>query len=133
MRNNPSKHDIHFFDKYIKWLSSKPIMISAWLLTMAAGVVASYCLKQWSILPRFGCMGIMIGTLLTLSPLFAQGVYLSRSEAAIAFGHEDEDGNLVVTSPKGRAVSRNILYGVLMIVISSIINAFGDLLGYYYA
>ncbi len=129
MRKNTSKLDIHPFDKYIKWLSSKNVMVSSWLIIIASGVLASYFLNQWSLLPRFGCLGIMIGTLLTLSPLFAQGVYLSRPEAAFAFGGPDEDGNQVVTTAKGRAISRNILYGVFMIILSSLINAFGDLLG----
>ncbi|MGZ0803212.1 hypothetical protein ACXNAL_18610 [Kluyvera ascorbata] len=123
-----SKHDIHPLDPYIKWLANRKIMLSAWVITILVGMWLSHHFNQWSLLPRFGCIGIMLGTLLTLSPLFSDGIYLSNAEA-FGFGNVDEDGKTAVTSDEGRKVSVNILWGVILIVISSVINAFGDLIG----
>ncbi|WP_249714401.1 hypothetical protein [Pectobacterium polaris] len=122
-----SKHDIHPLDPYIKWLANRKIMLSAWVITILVGMWLSHHFNQWSLLPRFGCIGIMIGTLLTLSPLFSDGIYLSNAQA-FGFGSVDEDGKTAVTSEEGRKVSINILCGVFLIVISSAINAFGDLI-----
>ncbi|EIX0014595.1 MULTISPECIES: hypothetical protein [Escherichia] len=122
-----SKHDIHPLDPYIKWLANRAFMLVIWLSIIAVGVLLSKYYEQWNILPRFGSIGIMIGTLLTLSPLFADGIYLSQAKA-FCFAGTDEDGKTSVTSEEGRKVSINILCGVVLIVISSAINAFGDLI-----
>ncbi|EPT0356780.1 hypothetical protein ACXG8N_002168 [Klebsiella aerogenes] len=125
-----SKHDLHPFDPYIKWLANRIFMIGSWIVVMALGLYLSEHYSQWSILPRFGAIGIMIGTLLTLSPLFADGIYLSQSEA-FSFGSLDDEGKTRVTTEEGRKVSINIFWGVILIVFSSFINAFGDYLGDY--
>lgn len=125
-----SKHDLHSFDPYIKWLANRIFMVGSWIVIMALGLYLSEHYSQWSILPRFGAIGIMIGTLLTLSPLFADGIYLSQSEA-FSFGSLDEEGNTRVTTEDGRKVSINIFWGVILILFSSFINAFGDYLGDY--
>ncbi|MBW4195263.1 hypothetical protein JW310_01220 [Enterobacter cloacae subsp. cloacae] len=125
-----SKHDLHPFDPYIKWLANRIFMIGSWIVVMALGLYLSEHYSQWSILPRFGAIGIMIGTLLTLSPLFADGIYLSQSEA-FSFGSLDDEGKTRVTTEEGRKVSINIFWGVILIVFSSFINAFGDYLGEY--
>lgn len=122
-----SKHDMHPLEPYIKWLANRKIMLSAWVITILVRMWLSHHFNQWSLLPRFGCIGIMIGTLLTLSPLFSDGIYLSNAEA-FGFGGVDDDGKTAVTSEEGRKVSINILCGVVLIVISSAINAFGDLI-----
>lgn len=90
-----SKHDIHPLDPYIKWLANRKIMLSTWVITNLVGMWLSHHFNQWSLLPRFGCIGIMIGTLLTLSPLFSDGIYLSNAEA-FGFGGVDEDGKTAV-------------------------------------
>ena len=123
-----SKHDIHPLDRYIKWLANRRLMLSAWIITILVGVLLSYHFNQWTLLPRFGCIGIMIGTLLTLSALFSDGIYLSNAKA-FGFASTDEEGKTRVTSKAGRDVSINILWGVTLIMISSVINAFGDLVG----
>lgn len=123
-----SKHDIHPLDPYIKWLANRKLMLVAWAITILSGVMLSYCFHQWTLLPRFGCIGIMIGTLLTLSPLFSDGIYLSNAEA-FGFANVDKEGKTSVTSEEGRKVSVNIMWGVVIIIISSAINAFGDLIG----
>lgn len=111
MRNKfRSKHDIHPLDPYIKWLANRTFMIFVWLGVIVTGVLLSKHYGQWNILPRFGSIGIMIGTLLTLSPLFADGIYLSQAEA-FGFGGIDEDGKTSVTSEDGRNVSINIFWG----------------------
>lgn len=127
MRNQyRSKHDIHPLDPYIKWLANRKIMLAVWVITILVGIWLSHYFNQWSLLPRFGCIGIMIGTLLTLSPLFSDGIYLSNAEA-FGFAGSDEKGKVAVTSEEGRKVSINILWGVILIIVSSAINGFGDL------
>lgn len=125
-----SKRDFHLFDPYIKWLANRVFMLASWIAIMALGIFLSEYYSQWAILPRFGAIGIMIGTLLTLSPLFADGIYLSQAEA-FGFADLDEDGKTSVTSEEGRKVSINIFWGVILIVLSSLVNAFGDYIGEY--
>ncbi|MEI9880697.1 hypothetical protein [Atlantibacter hermannii] len=123
-----SKQDIHYLDGYIKWLANRKLMISSWFISMIAGVILSSFFDQWSLISRFGCIGIMIGTLLTLSPLFSEGIFISQAKAGF-FAENDVEGHLLLTTEANRKMAVNILYGVIIIVASSIINAFGDLLG----
>ena len=64
-------------------------------------------------------------TFLTLSPLFRGGIYLSDAEA-FGFASLDEYGKTTSTSEEGRAVSIIIVIGVILIIISTVINGFGD-------
>lgn len=124
---NISKHDIHPLDGVFYYIGSRWVMLPLWALSIAGGVVLSLKYCDWTWLSRFGAMGVMIGTLLTLSPLFRGGIYLSNA-SAFGFACLDEEGKTRATTPEGRAVSMNIVIGIAMIIVSSIVNAFGDYL-----
>lgn len=130
MNNNlKSKHDIHPLDKYLTWLANRKLIIVVWCITITVGFFCSWYFDKWGLMPRFGCLGIMIGTLLTLSPLFYEGIYLSQSKVS-GMAEVDAEGKTAATNEGGRTIAVNVLYGVVLIVASSIINAFGDLLGF---
>ncbi len=59
--------------------------------------------------------------------MFYNGIYLSRPEVS-AFARLDDETAVIKTTKEGRAVSINIMYGVVLIILSSFISAFGDLL-----
>lgn len=120
-----SKHDIHPLDPIFYYIGSRWVMIPIWLASVLIGVWISSRLNDWTWLNRFSTIGILIGTLLTLSPLFRGGIYLSNAEA-FGFASLDEDGKTTATSEEGRAVSINIVIGVILIIISTVINGFGD-------
>lgn len=52
-----------------------------WISSVALGAFTSWHEQDWTWLARFGAIGVMIGTLLTLSPLFRGGIYLSNSDS----------------------------------------------------
>jgi hypothetical protein len=100
-------------------------MISLWIASVAAGAILSLRLEDWTWLTRFGAISTMTGTLLTLSPLFRGGIYLSNAET-FGFAALDEEKQPMSTSHEIRSTSINIVIGVILIIISTIINAFGD-------
>ncbi|MGC0926229.1 hypothetical protein WKH21_06250 [Pantoea agglomerans] len=120
-----SKEDIHRLDKLFYYIGSRWVMLPLWLTSVALGAIISWHEKDWTWLARFGAIGVMIGTLLTLSPLFRGGIYLSNAEA-FAFASLDKEGKTTSTSPESRSTSINIVIGVALIIVSSVINAFGD-------
>lgn len=126
-KHNPniSKHDIHRLDELFYYIGSRWVMLPLWIASVALGTLISWVDHDWTWLARFGAIGVMIGTLLTLSPLFRGGIYLSNAEA-FGFGSQDDEGKTTSTSPEGRATSNNIVIGIALIILSSIINAFGD-------
>lgn len=124
---NISKLDIHPLDGLFYYIGSRWVMIPLWLLSIAFGIAISWKMNDWTWLARFGAIGVMIGTLLTLSPLFRGGIYLSNAHA-FGFANLDQDNKTTSTSPEGRATSINIVIGIALIIVSSVINAFGDYL-----
>ena len=124
---NISKHDIHPLDGLFYYIGSRLVMIPLWVLSVAVGIFISLHFDDWTWLPRFGAIGVMIATILTLSPLFRRGIYLSNADV-FGLAGLDEDNKPMATSPEGRSISINIVIGVVLIIVSSVINAFGDYL-----
>ncbi|NCH94008.1 hypothetical protein [Cronobacter dublinensis] len=120
-----SKHDKHKLDGLFYCIGNRWLMLPLWAIFTGSGVVISLQTSCWIWISRFGALGIMVGTLLTLSPIFINGIYLSTGVQS-PFGSYDEDGNARATSPSSRKSSNNIVLGVILIVISTIINGFGD-------
>lgn len=124
---NRSCDDIHKLDPFFYYIGSRTLMLVLWAVVTAAGMLASCMLHNWSLFPRFGAIGIMIGTLMTLSPLFINGIYLSTMQVGFFdVSNRGKDGKNSYTDPESRYTSNNIVIGVFIIVISSVINAFGD-------
>lgn len=122
---NTSKEDIHRLDKLFFYIGSRWVMLPLWIASVALGAFISWHEQDWTWLARFGAIGVMIGTLLTLSPLFRGGIYLSNA-ASFGFAGLDSEGKTTSTTAEGRATSINIVIGITLIIVSSIINAFGD-------
>lgn len=122
-----SKHDIHPLDGLFYYIGSRWVMIPLWFSTVVIGILVSIANDDWTWLARFGALGVMIGTLLTLSPLFRGGIYLSNA-IAFSFGSLDEERNTTSTTPESRSTSINMVIGIGLIVFSSVINAFGDII-----
>lgn len=122
-----SRHDIHPLDGLFYYIGSRWVMIPLWISTVVIGAIVSTADDDWSWLARFGALGVMIGTLLTLSPLFREGIYLSNAQA-FGFASMDEEKKTTATSPESRSTSINMVIGIVLIVFSSIINAFGDII-----
>lgn len=127
MNNKISDIDKQFLDQYIKWMANKKVMVTIAILILIIGFVSSLATGNQSYFSRSGALSSMIGTLLTLSPMFYNGIYLSRPEVS-AFARLDDETAVIKTTKEGRAVSINIMYGVVLIILSSFISAFGDLL-----
>ncbi|WP_368876583.1 hypothetical protein [Proteus vulgaris] len=122
-----SKLDIHPLDKYIKIMANKFLMLLLFILIISMGLFISFFVGDSIYLIKSGSIGTMIGTLLTLSPMFANGVYLSRPEV-FKLAETDNEGNIIRTTEEGRKVSVNIMYGVFLIITSTVISTFGDLI-----
>ncbi|POU03656.1 hypothetical protein C3369_06670 [Escherichia sp. ESNIH1] len=122
-----SRQDLHPLDGLFYYIGSRWVMIPLWISTVVVGAIISISLDDWSWLARFGALGVMVGTLLTLSPLFRGGIYLSNAKA-FGFGSVDDENKTTATSPETRSTSINMVIGTGLIVISSVINAFGDII-----
>lgn len=122
-----SRHDIHSLDGLFYYIGSRWVMIPLWVSTVVIGALVSIADDDWTWLARFGALGVMIGTLLTLSPLFRGGIYLSNAHA-FGFASMDEEQKTTATSPESRSTSINMVIGIVLIVFSSVINAFGDII-----
>ncbi|HGP5909384.1 TPA: hypothetical protein ACLNPE_003543 [Vibrio cholerae O1] len=127
MNNKISDIDKHFLDQYIKWMANKKVMVTIAILILIIGFVSSLATGNQSYFSRSGSLSSMIGTLLTLSPMFYNGIYLSRPEV-FRWATSDNKGIPIQTTEEGRKVSINIMYGVILIILSSFISIFGDLL-----
>lgn len=125
---NTSKHDIHRFDPYIKFLGNKKAVIMFAVLMGSIGVVSSIFNSDWLWFSRFGSLITVAGLLLISSPIFVKGIYLS-SESAFGFATLDDDGNTMVTSEEDRKIGSKIFSGIVITIVGTVIWGFGDLIG----
>lgn len=123
-----SQDDKHPLDQIFYILGNRTLLLSLGLLSISTGfyIAKSTCQMDW--IARGGGLGVLFGTLLTLSPLFRNGIYLSVS-IAFGFGSTGSDGKTSSTSKISRHTANNIVFGVFLLVISSVINVFGDKIG----
>jgi len=119
--------DKHWIDSFLYMVGSLPVLLTLWLLSIVIGGYCSYITNDGAWMTRFSALGVLMGTLLTLSPLFRNGLFTSQA-IGFGLGSIGSDGKTAVTSEESRKTSMNVLYGVVIIVISSVINAFGDLM-----
>ena len=124
-----SKDDSHPYD----WLFisfSKPLtMLGIQIFILFTGVILTDALHEPSLLTKFGTLSTLPGILLTMAPIFYKGVY--RAFEAHPSDMWDypmgSDGKPSVTTVESRKLSMNIVIGTVMVSISTIISAFGDL------
>lgn len=125
---NTSKHDIHIFDRYVKFLGNKVAVISFAALMLVLGAYLSILYSDWLWLSRFGSLITVAGLLLISSPLFVRGIYLSNSSAS-RFAELDEEGETVATTDDDRKIGSKIFTGIVITILGTVIWGFGDLIG----
>lgn len=122
-----SKHDIHPFDRYIKFFGNKKVVIIFAVSMAATGISLSVVKSDWLWLSRFGSLITVAGLLLISSPSFVKGIYLSNA-SAFGFANSDEDGNTMVTKEQDRKIGSKIFSGIVITIVGTIIWGFGDLI-----
>ncbi|NWC83522.1 hypothetical protein HX798_25000 [Pseudomonas putida] len=120
--------DRHVLDPIVKPLASKGFLIAISLAAFAAGIAFSLINENWSWINRFGAVVIVAGLLFTMSPLFSNGIYKSQSGAG-RFADLHTDGTPIITTAEERRIGNNVALGIIITVIGTLTNAFGDLIG----
>ncbi len=124
---NTSKHDIHRFDRYIKFLGNKKAVITFAILMGSSGILLSIYSSDWLWFSRFGSLITVAGLLLISSPSFVKGIYLSNA-SYFGFAQRDDDGNTMVTNEEGREIGSKIFSGIIITIIGTVVWRFGDLI-----
>lgn len=122
---NPDKHPL---DPYLKIFSCRCFLITSFIIAMMLGVFISVIKKDWSWINRFGAVVIVVGLLFTTSPMFVNGIYKSQAGAR-RYGSISSDGSTITTIIEERKIGNNVALGVVVTIIGTITNAFGDLIG----
>ncbi|MGP0170555.1 hypothetical protein ACSVIJ_01600 [Pseudomonas sp. NCHU5208] len=124
-QSNPDKHPL---DPLMKLFACRCFLILVFVTAMMAGVFLSILKQDWTWLNRFGAVVIVTGLLFTMSPLFSNGIYKSQSGAG-RMGDLGADGSVTTTTPEERKIGNNVALGIIVTIIGTLTNAFGDLLG----
>jgi hypothetical protein len=123
-----SNIDKHFLDPIIKPFGSSAFCLTICMGSLAAGIWLGIRTSEWLWLNRFGGIIIVSGILLTTSPLFSRGIYISQSGAG-RWAELDAEGKVASTTKEDREIGRRVALGLVVTVIGTILNAFGDLIG----
>jgi len=123
-----SKHDVHKFDPYIKFLGDKKAVIGFAIVMAIIGISLSIIKSDWLWFSRFGSLITIAGLLLLSSPSFVKGIYLSNA-SAFGFASLDEDGNTRVTNEEDRKLGSKIFSGIVITILGTVVWGFGDLIG----
>lgn len=127
MSDNISSIDKHLLDPLIKPFSNIWFILFIAISATVAGIYIGLIKSDWSWINRFGAINIVSGLLLTMSPMFKKGIYLSQSGAGM-FASLDPQGRTVTTTDKERKIGNAVALGVLIAFFGTIQNAFGDIL-----
>lgn len=73
---------------------------------------------------------LVAGLLLTMSPLFSNGIYRSQSNTGTLSGLHS-DNTPMITNMEDRKVGNNVALGIIVTVIGTLTNTFGDVLAGY--
>ncbi|WP_284973894.1 hypothetical protein [Atlantibacter hermannii] len=125
-----SKDDSHPYDWLFISFSKPLVMLGLQIFILMAGVILTASLHNPSLLPKFGTLSTLPGILLTMAPMFYKGLYRAFEVYSPEFGDlpKGSDGKPSLTTVDSRKLSITIVIGVVMVSISTIISAFGDLL-----
>jgi|SRR5690625_2524194 len=124
--DNISEIDKHFLDPFIKCLAKPCLIILFALFCFGAAVIISICTQNSDWVTRFSSLITIAGVLLTMSPTFEKGIYLSQSQAR-RYGSLDEVGRTVTTTEEERKMGQNVFYGLIITVVGTALWGFGDL------
>jgi len=125
-----SKDDSHPYDWLFISFSKPLVMLGLQIFILFVGVALTAYLHNPSLLPKFGTLSTLPGILLTMAPIFYKGLYRAFVVHPCDFGGypNGSDGKPSVTTVDSRKLSMTIVIGAVMVSISTIISAFGDLL-----
>ncbi|WP_180084845.1 hypothetical protein [Acinetobacter sp. YH12145] len=119
--------DIHKYDYLVKHLSNRFMIILISIVAILMGMGFSIQLHEPGYMNRFGGVVAILGLLLTMSPFFLNGIYKSQS-ACGRWAGIDSSGNLLTTTQAERLIGDNVFFGVVISIIGTLINCFGDLI-----
>jgi len=124
-----SKDDSHPYDWLFISFSKPLVMLSVQIYILFAGVIVTAALHDHSMLPKFGTLSTLPGILLTMAPIFYKGVYRAfEVHPSDMWDYPmGSDGKPSVTTVESRKLSMNIVIGTVMVSVSTLISAFGDL------
>ena len=125
--SNLSPIDNHKFDYLVKYLANRFAIIFISILTLLIGLGFSIQLGNSSYINRFGGIVVILGRLLTMSPFFLNGIYKSQS-ACGRWTSVDSNGKMLTTTAAERHIGDNVFYGVVISIIGTLVNSFGDLI-----
>ena len=120
-----SKIDKHPLDRILTPFGNKWVALTLFSSSTLFGFLSSCKYNDWQWLNRFGAIDQVPGIILTTSSLFNRGINKSQSTAA-HFVDITPDNEFQITSPEERRIGNNVFLGVMITVIGTIINAFGD-------
>lgn len=123
-----SHHDVHVLDKFIRPFGSSVFVLILATTSASIGIYLSQRGCDWTWFSRFGSVITVAGLLLVSSPVFDQGVYLSRA-SAFGFASRDEHGNSRITDETSRKAGNKVLIGIAVSICGTLIWGFGDLIG----
>jgi hypothetical protein len=125
MSDEISEIDKHPLDAFIKPLSNVCFVVTVALIATGLGFAFGFKNDDWSWVNRFGAVDIVAGLLLTMSPMFNSGIYLSQS-AAGRIASRGSNGKKTVTTAAERKIGNAVAIGVCIAVLGTFLNAFGD-------
>ncbi len=126
MSENISPIDKNLLDPLIKHFAKVWFILLIVVSATLAGIYVGYIKSDWTWVNRFGAINIVSGLLLTMSPMFAKGIYLSQSGAG-KYASEDPQGRTITTTEEERKIGCAVALGVVIAICGTIQNAFGDL------
>ena len=126
---SPSKPhpDDHILDPWIKPLGSRWLLVGVATTALVSGICISIACQDWSWLNRFGGFVLVAGLLLTMSPFFSNGIYRSQSNAGTLSGL-NSDNTPMITNMEDQKFGNNVALGIIVTVVGTLTNTFGDVL-----
>jgi hypothetical protein len=72
---------------------------------------------------------VVFGLFLTMSPVFVRGIYRAHSSAGLFAEKDFRDGSTITTTLEDRKIGARVAVGIVVAILGTVINAFGDLIG----
>jgi hypothetical protein len=124
-----SKVDRHVLDPIVRIFGLKRFCLPASAVAGCIGIYFSIHCDDWQWLSRFGSLIAVFGLFLTMSPVFVRGIYRSHSQAGLFARKDFSDGSTITTTLEDRRIGTRVTVGIVVAILGTIINAFGDLVG----
>ena len=124
-----SKVDRHVLDSLVIIFGLKRFCLPASAVAGCIGIYFSIQCDDWGWLSRFGSLIAVFGLFLTMSPVFVRGIYRAHSSAGLFAEKDFSDGSTITTTLEDRKIGARVAVGIVVAILGTVINAFGDLIG----